>query len=337
MKKKMKLTYSMMNKFRSCRKACKFRYIDEIVPKARKSDALFFGSTIHDALERLHGGENIDAVISGIGDVYDKRDIDPKQKADWNLATAMMIAYSEHYASEGFEVIALEKEFEGSITNPVTGASSRSFTFGGKVDGIVKQGGQCFLLEHKTAAQINESYLEKLWMDMQITLYAHYIEKVFKYKIAGIIYNVLTKPKLKQATGETDKEYETRLAGLIAKSKTGKSSAKRKMPETDDAFRERLLAKFKEPMAFHRETILISKEQTQEHLRELWELTKALLDARRRNVFYRNTSFCYQWNRPCSYLSLCQNGENEITLLDYEHRALHEELQDSQKKEEAIF
>jgi len=52
----------------------------------------------------------------------------------------------------------------------------------------------------------------------------------------GIIYNVLVKARLQQSAGETEAEYEARRAELIAKSKTGKSSAQRKLPESDEAF-----------------------------------------------------------------------------------------------------
>ena len=65
----------------------------------------------------------------------------------------MMTAYAARYAAEEFEVVALEKTFEGPIVNPATGAASRSFVLAGKVDGIVRIGGDYFILEHKTAAQ----------------------------------------------------------------------------------------------------------------------------------------------------------------------------------------
>ena len=44
---------------------------------------------------------------------------------------------------------------------------------------------------------------------------------------------------------------------------------------------------------FHREMLYISRDQFEELRAELWELTKAMLDARRRNIFYRNTGFLF--------------------------------------------
>jgi len=46
----MTTTYSMWRLFRNCRMACKWRYIDELVPLERDPN-LAFGSVIHDCLE----------------------------------------------------------------------------------------------------------------------------------------------------------------------------------------------------------------------------------------------------------------------------------------------
>ena len=65
----------------------------------------------------------------------------------------------------------------------------------GNVDGIVRIRGEFFILEHKTAAQIDSDYLEKLWTDFQITIYAHYIEQTMGIPMTGILYNVLVNRK----------------------------------------------------------------------------------------------------------------------------------------------
>ena len=182
------------------------------------------------------------------------READENFTADWHLAKAMMRGYMRTYGpAEDFEVVDLEKVFNGKIFNPETGASSRSFDLAGKVDGIVKIDGEYWLLEHKTASVIDSGYLERLWMDTQIILYSHYIEKTMGIKITGVLYNILAKARLKQSTGETEEEFQARRAELIAKSKTGKSTAKRKMPETDEDFAKRLNAKYEQPNMFHRE------------------------------------------------------------------------------------
>ncbi len=326
MKAPMITTYSMWNAFRNCRKACEWRYVRELVPLQR-DHKLSFGSLIHQCLETWHGGRDLTAVLDLIDSSIPSRTQDESQKADWHLARAMMAGYAACYRTEDFEVVSLEKTFEGSITNPATGAPSRSFVMAGKVDGIVRIGREHFLLEHKTASQLDADYLEKLWTDLQVTLYCHYIEQCLGIRIAGVIYNVLVKAKLQQSRGETEAEFEARRAELIAKSKTGKSSAARKMPESDDAFAERLAAKYRETGMLHREVLYISRDQFDAMKADLWEFTQQFLDCRRRGVFYRNTSYCHANHRTCAYYPLCRAGGSENVIANfYETKPPHEEL-----------
>lgn len=319
-------TYSMWSLFRNCRKAVDWRYLQQLVPLSRDRN-LHFGSLIHECLQTWHQRRDLAEVLALIDRLCPNRTQDENQKRDWHLATAMMQAYAARYATEEFEVIALEKTFEGPIVNPATRAASRSFVLAGKVDGIVRFGGDYFVLEHKTAAQLDSDYLERLWTDFQITIYAFYIEQTLGISITGILYNVLVKAKLQQSKGETEEEFQARRAELIAKSKTGKSSAKRRMPETDDEFQQRLADKYTDVTMLHREMLYLSRDRFEILRSELWELTQAFLDARRRGVFYQNTAFCFNYQRPCPYFALCRsNGNPNVIENFYQRVAPNEEL-----------
>ena len=303
---RMTMTYSMLSSFRNCRMACKLRYLDCLVP-LESDPNLRFGSAIHQFLECLHRTRDLFQVSDLVDRTYPNRAGDEEQKRDWHLAMAIMKGYAVRYPDEEFEVVDLEKTFEGKIVNPATGATSRSLTLAGRVDGIVLIGNEYFLLEHKTASVLDSGYIERLWTDFQITLYAWYVEQVLGIRISGVIYNIIVKAKLQQSKGETEVEFESRRAELIAKSKTGKSSAKRRMPETDDEFHFRLCVKYCEPTMFHREILYISRDRFAVLQSELWELTQNFLDARRRDTWYQNTSQCFQYGRPCSYFPLCRS------------------------------
>jgi len=328
MEAKTTTTYSMWSLFRNCRKACEWRYIQELVPLERDHN-LAFGTVIHKCLEIWHGGRALGLVLEFIDRTYANRAQEEEQKRHWHLAAAIMKGYAACYASEEFDVVALEKTFEGSIVNPATGASSRSFVLAGRVDGIVRTGDEHYLLEHKTTSQLDADYLERLWTDFQIVLYSRYVEQAFGIRIAGVLYNILVKARLQQGYGETEAEYQARRTALIAKSKTGKSSAKRKLPESDNAFQERLTAKYAEPGMFHREMLYISRDRFETLQAELWELTQAFLDARRRGVFYQNTAFCFHYRRPCAYFPLCRS-DGSPNVIDNLYRKVppHEELRD---------
>jgi hypothetical protein len=312
-------TYSMWSLFRNCRKAVDWRYQQQLVPLQRDRN-LHFGSITHQCLEAWHMRRDLSEVLSLIDRLCLNRLQDEDQRRDWHLATAMMTAYATRYAADDFTIVALEKNFEGPIVNPATGAASRSFVLAGKVDGIVRIGGDHFILEHKTAAQVDGDYLEKLWTDFQITIYAHYIEQTAGIPITGILYNVLVKAKLQQGKGETEEEYQERRAELLAKSKTGKTTAKRKLPESDDEFQQRLGEKYADPEMFHREMLYLSRDRFDVLRSELWELTQAYLDARRRGVFYQNTAFCFNYQRPCPYFALCRSNGNPNVIENFYQR-----------------
>lgn len=306
------LTYSALNTFRNCPRKYKNRYLDNLRPRER-AEALSFGSVVHTAIEiwyRSSGTESrLTDVLAYIDDAFENRLVDSNQMVQWHLATAMICGYAERYATEDFEVIEVEKEFVGEIRNPDTGRQSQTFRIAGKVDGIVRCHDGLYLLEHKTASTVDASYLDKLWTDTQIALYCYYLREL-GYPIVGVIYNVLLKSRLKQSKGETQEEYKVRHAELAAKNKSGKSTAKRQMPETDDEFQSRMTEWYSRPEAFHREFIYLSEDRLAMLQDEVWEITQQYLDARRRGKWLLNTSNCFSYQRPCEYLAYCQSGFN---------------------------
>jgi RecB family exonuclease len=306
------LTYSALNAFRNCPRKYKNRYLDNLRPRER-AEALSFGSVIHTAIELWYRSQNAESrlrdVLTYIDDAFENRMVDSNQMVQWHLATAMIRGYAERYGTEEFEVVVVEKEFVGEIRNPDTGRQSQTFRIAGKVDGIVRCHDGLYLLEHKTASTVDASYLDKLWTDTQIALYCYYLREL-GYPIVGVIYNVLLKSRLKQGKGETQEEYEVRHAELAAKNKSGKSTAKRQMPETDEEFQARLTEWYSRPEAFHREFIYLSEDRLAMLQDEVWEITQQYLDARRRGKWLLNTSNCFSYQRPCEYLAYCQSGFN---------------------------
>jgi RecB family exonuclease len=304
------LTYSALNTFRNCPRKYKNRYLDNLRPRERV-EALSFGSVIHTSIELWYRSQDTQSrlrdVLAYIDDAFENRVVDANQLSQWHLATAMMRGYAERYATEDFDIVEVEKEFVGEIRNPDTGRQSQTFRIAGKVDGIVRCHDGLYLLEHKTASTVDANYLDKLWTDTQIALYCYYLREL-GYPIVGVIYNVLLKSRLKQSRGESQSEFEARHAELAAKNKSGKSTAKRQMPETDTEFQARLTEWYSRPEAFHREFIYLSEDRLAMLQDEVWEITQQYLDARRRGKWLLNTSNCFSYQRPCEYLAYCQSG-----------------------------
>jgi len=334
------LTFSALNTFRNCPRKYKLRYLDHLRPQQRP-ESLAFGSVIHKALELWYGlpaeSHRLLSVLDFLDATFPNRQADEAEKARWHLARAMMIGYAQRYAEETLEVLEVEKTFEGQIRNPDTGGLSQTFRMAGKVDGIVRTGEEVYLLEHKTASSLTGDYLDRLWTDSQIALYAFYLREL-GYPVVGVIYNVLLKTRLKQRQGETQAEYEARRAGLAAKNKSGRSTARRQMPESDEAFQARLAEWYARPEAFHRERIYLSEDRLGMLQEEVWEITQQYLDANRRGKWLMNTSNCFSYQRPCPYLPYCQSGFSPVVRDNlFEVCPPHEELIEAGESQEPVF
>ncbi len=310
------LTYSALRLFQNCRRKYHLRHYEYLVP-LKADEVLYLGSVWHSVMELWYGEGDLDAKLLAIRNLIDKsfpdHNSDPSQKRDWHLCHAMFDGYRARYPKEDFVVVGIEQEFSIPIINPLTGRSSRTFELRGKVDGLVQMRdlGELFLLEHKSAAQITGDYIERLPSDFQINLYSMALSRFMKQKISGVIYNVTRKASLKQSEGETEEQFEVRRAELIKKSKTGKSSAKRKLPESNEAFRERLKEKYYDPEMFYREILYLSDEDALRTSTEIWDITKLILTARRENCWIPNWEACFKFgSKPCMYWPLCRSNNN---------------------------
>lgn len=300
------VTYSSLDTFRNCRKNYWWKF-EQAVQPMEKAWNLRFGKAVHEALEIWHKNYNLHELQEKIESLYPQKGFDPEEKKDYLLLNGMMYGYVDKYTGqteEEFDIITLEQKFKTNIINPSTGAKSKSFKLAGKVDGVVqiKETGEFYLIEHKTASQIDGGYLERLWTDFQIRLYKPAMEKELNIKIAGVIYNILGKTRIRQKQKELDEEFLARL----------------------DEF-------YKKPEALHREKIYFTENDEQLIQAEIWELTQNILQAKRNGMWYQNTSYCFHWNRACPYYPLCRaNGKHQILLEnEYEIKPAHEELESS--------
>ena len=316
------LTFSAAKKFQSCHKSYYNRYRKNLVP-LEQNETLFLGSTIHNALELWYKRDPLDLVSpapSGatihfkinklIDEAYPLRVSDEKQKRDWHLAKAMMGGYINQNPREDFQIIDTELEFTVPIINPNTNRASRTFELMGKADALVMLNDSFYIMEHKTTALITGDYIEILPMDFQINLYTLALSRYKNIPIAGVIYNVIQKSKIRQKQGETETAFEIRRQELIKKSKTGKTSAKRQLPESDESFQYRLQSVYEDPKMFHREILYISNEDIRRTQHQVWEITQEILNTQRRGVWSQNTDNCFKYHSPCMYFPLCRAHDN---------------------------
>ena len=324
------LTNSSMRVMRSCMRKWQLKYVERLgrIDTGEESEALFFGDIVHQALEEYF---KFTMNASDNASRYWILDRFLSQRCEGEMlmkARAMMDGYIRKWKGDPdkYEPIDTELQFSGNIHNPDTNGISRTFKFAGRVDAVVQDAkGNYWIIEHKTAAYVDGAYLERLWTDSQIALYTMYLREQ-GIPIKGVIYDILTKCKYSQKAGETEAEYKIRHADLCAKNKSGKSSAKRQMPETDQEYFARLLQFHSQPEVYHRETILIDDARIELAKNELWDATKRYLDAKSRNYYGINADACFNYGRRCTYFDYCSSGNSNVLDLHFEQVQPHSEL-----------
>jgi hypothetical protein len=122
------LTQSAMRAYRSCPRKFQIRYVLRMRP-IKKPETLTTGHSIHAALDvyRRSGGD-LDAAKKAL------ETEDPFVRAK---EEAMLTGYAARWGKPT-GIIAVEQTFRIPLVNPETGAASRTFSLGGRVDAIVE-------------------------------------------------------------------------------------------------------------------------------------------------------------------------------------------------------
>lgn len=125
------LTQSSLRTYRSCPRKYYYRYELQIRPNTPDAEPLRQGKSIHRALENWSkSGGDLELALTFL----DKED--PYRYAK---EAAMVTGYHARWVKPT-GVIAVEKEWQMELINPETGAASRTFRLGGRVDALVEVG-----------------------------------------------------------------------------------------------------------------------------------------------------------------------------------------------------
>jgi hypothetical protein len=214
------LTSSARDCYNTCNKKYYFSYVlrwRSCLPK----EAREFGSILHKCWEhywlaRKDGVEGEERMFRSLAQLPEESEFfDAYKRA---RAEAMVIGYCSVWDRvTDIEVVAVEKQFRLPLINPATGARSRTWDLGGKLDVVVRKEGRLCVIEHKSSGESFEegsTYRLRLIMDGQMSQYFEGGDQAardlgFNEPIDRIIYDASFKPKLKpyKATPEEDRIY----------------------------------------------------------------------------------------------------------------------------------
>lgn len=285
------LTFSRIKARKNCPMAEHIRYDLELVPRNKKK-SLGLGSAIHLGLET----DDIDKAVGYFDGVFpDSQEEANELEVQRATVRAMLTGYFNRFGKWGEETIR-ELSFDIPIRNPKTGAVSRSFRLQGKIDAITVIDGKTWLVEYKTASQINKGYFERVSLDEQITLYMYAYRERFGVKPEGVIYRVLKKPTIRQTKKESLEQFCNRL-------------------EQDYVDRP--------DFYFFEQKYYRSENDLKQFEKELWAFTQQYLYEKRNDINCKNASRCLDFGQ-CEYMPICL-GEADLEL-DYVKKEKHEEL-----------
>ena len=295
------ITHSSLSCFQQCRQKFKFRYIEGICP-VTKSNALEFGSQMHLVLQHLFecieaqqtkGDTQYEPKESVIDRLCQMVEIADMEAIDRAKLKGLIIGYvNKWYESDcqEYEIVDVEREFTCEVDR------FYHHRFVGKADGIVKRksDGKYFILEHKTAAVVDNDYIAQKQIDSQTMTYAFFLSKSMGIEISGAIHDILTKQKIRLKKGETEEQFCQRLIDDVA----------------EDNF-TRIFVEF-------------GKQELADFVIELNHATDDLCHC---DSYYKCTGQCIGRYGACEYLPLCQNKCDLSGLEElYDVRKPHEEI-----------
>lgn len=302
------ITNSELKTFRRCIKEHHLAY-DLGYRPVHEAEALRVGTLIHRGLEFYWRAWDLWRVDPwrAVRDALDA--MSPLAIDGFDLARAevMLIAYHERwhrtYVDAEFEVLGVEVEFKAPLINPATGAASRTYEQGGKIDALIRRNGRVYIVEHKTTTEnigAGTPYWLRLTIDAQVSTYYRGARSL-GHDVAGCEYDVLTRPLLRPliATPVEDRKHNKKTGELYAN--------QRDRDETPAEFHGRLVTAIADnpEKYFQRGEVVRFDSEERDAAFDTWQSTRMMRETELAERWPRNPDACMRFGRPCDYFGVC--------------------------------
>jgi hypothetical protein len=250
---------------------------------------------------------------------------------DLARAEVMLRGYDARWGCEmdRYQVVAVEAEFRAPLVNPETGAASRTWTLGGKLDALVRDlhDGTFKVVEHKTATGDvgpGSDYVKRLRLDGQVSVY-YAGATALGHPVDGCVYDVLVKPSLRPYKATPPEQRKYKKDGVLY-------ANQRERDETPEEYRARVFeAVASDPNGyFLRADVVRLEDEMREAMADVWQLGVSLRENMNAGRFPRNPDACVRYGRTCEYFPVCCG---EASLEDpslYRHaEVIHPELSEN--------
>ena len=334
------VSVSELRSFRRCPREHRLAYGLGIRPiEAARTQR--FGTLVHKGLEawwKAVPGARLHAALSAVAELGD-----PYERVK---AEIMLAGYDARWGDVDMEVLHVEAEFRAPLVNPATGAASRTYELGGKLDAVARIGGRVWIVEHKTSSEDispGSDYWRRLRLDAQVSTY-FVGARALGLEPTGCLYDVLGKPTIRPSQVPVLDEEGTKIVldaqGQRVRTKDGKKwreSASsgdgyvlQTRAETPDEFGERLAAAIeKDPEAyFQRGEVHRLKSDEDDAAADTWATARSIREAETLRRWPRNPDACVRYGNTCAYWDVCTGvARTDDTTKFRTIHTKHEELQ----------
>ncbi len=306
------LTISEIRSFKLCPQKHFFRYGLRRRP-VQDAQTLRFGTLWHVGMQAFWecAGAPSDRLEAMLMALRAQDGVDPFDLVILEELSLGYVAIWGENPDEQYETIAAEIEFRSPIVNPKTGAASRTYEQGGKIDVLArsKKTGRVVVVECKTTSEdisLGASYWRLVSaVNPQLSTYLQGARSL-GHDPAECVFDVCRKPTIRPllATPVESRKYTAK--GLLY-------AAQRENDETPEDFRLRLREKIAEdPERYYSRGHVVRLEEDEAKFRwSLWQTAQLMRECANDDVHPQSEDACRSYHRDCEYLSCC-SGEASI-------------------------
>lgn len=278
------------------------------------AEALRFGTMWHVGLELWWQGVELDQLVAAA-----------QQNAADEFEAAKVAVLLRGYdarwsdARGSYDVAGVEREFRAPLVNPESGAASRTFELGGKIDVLFRRS----FMEHKTTSQeigVGSTYWRKLTLDPQISTY-YAGAKALGHEVESCVYDVVRKPSLRPSHVPLKDSDGLKIvldsSGNRVRTKDGKKwresadSAQGYVLQTRAETVEEYDTRLTEEIAsspekyYQRGEIVRLEADEREAALDAWQMARSIREAELASGWPRNPDACERYGRVCGFFDVC--------------------------------
>lgn len=231
------VTFSLLTAFKDCRELCRLGLNGWTA--IHPSFPLIFGEVVHEVFHKVYADAQAKRLKKPPADARIQqhlRDIAKEWRTENPLASATALQYLEqtetlsaailpiyfkHWVDDFTQIQWMAKGLEHEFKIPISGTAGRTpwKTFlRGKMDGVFfKEGSdRPWLFETKTKGRIEEGALVDIMpFELQVNTYLVALNKMTGKTPAGVKYNILRRPQLRQKQQESLAQFGARIVADI--------------------------------------------------------------------------------------------------------------------------